>query len=142
MRKVEQQQDQQGFHLNLGEYWRVIWRKKYFIIVPLVISGIVSMVGVRFLVPVYESSSVIRIDNGSGVSQEVARFVQTEGRRTRDAEVLSRLEADLAGSAFLDELIRHLRMDQDPDLLRAAEEQRERLYPGFTTEELVFLRND
>ena len=34
MRKVEQQQDNHGFHLNLGEYGRVVWRKKYFLLVP------------------------------------------------------------------------------------------------------------
>jgi len=77
MRKIEQQTDQQTFHLNLGEYWRIVWRKKYFLLVPLIISGAVSMVGVRFLVPIYESRAVIHIETASDVSQEMARFVQS-----------------------------------------------------------------
>jgi uncharacterized protein involved in exopolysaccharide biosynthesis len=141
VRKITAQENQPGFRVNLGEYLRVLWRKKYFIVVPLVISVVVSNIGVRFLVPEYESSSVIRIGNAASVSSEVERFVQSDiRRRSRDAELSAQLEADIAGSAFLDELIRQLGMDQDPDLLEWADYQRETLYPGVASEELVMRR--
>ena len=139
MRKVSEQTEQ-GFQLNLGQYWRVFWRKKYFLIVPLIISAVVSNVGIRFLVPIFESTSVIRVSDPSA-SRELQRFVLAEGpRRTRDADTAARLEADLMGSAFLDELIHHLGMDRDGKLIMAADEQRRNLYPGLTTEELVYRR--
>ncbi len=139
MRKITPQDQEVGFRLNLGEYLRVIWRKKYFLVVPLVISVVVSNIGVRFLVPEYESSSVIRLGDASQVQSEVNRFVQTDSRR-REAEFGAQLEADILGSAFLDELIRRLGMDQDPELIEIADYEREHLYPGITSEELVMRR--
>lgn len=137
MRKITQEQET-GFRLNLGEYFRVLWRKKYFLIVPLVISVVVSNVGVRFLVPEYESSTVIRIGSASQVSSEVDRYVRAD--RSRDDEFSAQLEADLLGSAFLDELIHRLGMEQDPELIDIANWEREHLYPGVTTDELVMRR--
>lgn len=141
MRNISEQQEQPSFRLNIGEYARLIWRKKYFLIVPLVIALAVTGVGTRFLVPEYESSSVIRMEQGSSGTRELARFLDEGGRRrSADVEAMARLEADLAGSAFLDELIRHLGMDRDPALIAAAEAQRRELYPGVSTEELVLRR--
>jgi len=141
VRKITAQEQEAGFRLNLGEYFRVIWRKKYFLVVPLVISVAVASVGARFLVPEYESSAVIRIGTAAGADSEVDRFVQPGiGRKTRDAEIAAQLEAEVLGSAFLDELILQLGMDQDPDLIAAADLQRENLYAGVSTEELVLRR--
>jgi uncharacterized protein involved in exopolysaccharide biosynthesis len=72
---------------------------------------------------------------------EMERFIGTQ--RTRDDEVGAQLAADLQGSAFLDELIRTMGMDRDPHLIEVAEYQRQNLYPGITTDELVMrkLRN-
>lgn len=141
MRKITQQNEDAGFRLNLGEYARVLWRKRYFLAIPIIIAVIVSNVGVRFLVPEYESSSVIRLGSVSSVDTEMDRFFQSDvRRRSRDAELGLQLEADLLGSAFLDELIRRMGMDQDPDLIAVAEQERETLYPGITTDELVMRR--
>ncbi|HEX5132896.1 MAG TPA: GNVR domain-containing protein [Candidatus Krumholzibacteria bacterium] len=141
MRKVTAQDQEAGFRLNIGEYFRVLWRKKYFMLIPLAIAVVVSNIGVRFLVPEYESSSVIRIGNlNNNVNSEVDRFLQSGGRRSRDAEIGLQLEADVMGSAFLDELIRRLGMDQDPALIRQAQAQRDALYPGVSVDELVMRR--
>jgi uncharacterized protein involved in exopolysaccharide biosynthesis len=141
VRKVVAQEQEPGFRLNLGEYARVLWRKKYFLIVPLFVSVIVSNVGVRFLVPEYESSSLIRIGSTSSVGTEVDRFFQSDTRRrSRDAEMGVQLEADILGNSFLDELIHRLGMEKDPDLIEVAEEQRTTLYPGVSTDELVMRR--
>ena len=139
MRKLEPQQQQEpGFKLNLGEYFRVLWRKKYFLAIPIAIALVVANVGVRFLVPEYESSSLIRVGTSAGVSSEVDRFVQS--RRSRDAELGTQLEADLMGNAFLDELIRQMGFDRDPDLLARAQLQAKNLGGALSTEELLLRR--
>ncbi len=141
MRKVTQHEHEPGFRLNLGEYFRIVWRKKYFIIVPVAISVIVSNIGVRFLVPEYEASTVIRVGNVSSVNSEVDRYVQSDlRRRSHDADVGAQMEADILGSAFLDDLIHRLGMNEDPMLVSEAEYQRETQYPGVSTEELVMRR--
>jgi uncharacterized protein involved in exopolysaccharide biosynthesis len=133
----ETQEPEAGFRLNLGDYFRVLWRKKFFLLIPLGISLAVTAIGSRFLVPEYESSSVVRIASASETG-EMERFLGAA--RNRDAEVGAQLEADLLGSSFLDELIRSLGMDRDPQLIEIAEYQRQNLYPGVTTDELVMRR--
>lgn len=140
MRKITNNEEQQrGFRINLGESWRVLWRKKYFVVVPLVIAVVVSNVGVRFLVPIFESQTVIRVENPQSGNSEVTRFLGSQ-RGLREAETLARLEADLKGSAFLNELIALLGMDKDPKLLMQARVQAQNAYPTVTPEELVFRR--
>ncbi len=139
MRKIDDKPNH-AFKLNLGEYWRVLWRKKFFLLIPLLIAAVVSNIGVRFLVPIYEASTVVRIE-GTSVNAAIRRFVQEDTRgRTRDAETMAKLESTLLGSAFLDELIRQLGMDRDPKIIMIAENQRRNLYPAITTEDLVFRR--
>jgi polysaccharide biosynthesis transport protein len=138
VRKINESHEQDtGFRLNIGDYTRVLWRKKYFLMVPLAISLAVTAIGSRFLVPEYESSSLVRITSASDMG-EMERFMAAQ--RSRDAEVGAQLEADLLGSAFLDELIRSLGMDRDPKLLDLAQYQSEHLYPGVTADELVMRR--
>ncbi len=138
MRKInENQQPEAGFRLNIGDYARILWRKKYFLLIPLVISVAVTAIGSRFLVPEYESSSIVRISTSRDMG-EMERFIGAA--RTRDDEVGAQLEADLLGSAFLDELIRTMGMDKDPQLIEVANYQRQNLYPGITTDELVMRR--
>ena len=141
MRRIGEERAQEAtFRLNIGEYVRLFWRRRYFVIVPTAAALAVALVGVRFLVPIYEAGTVIRVESRAAVSREMERFVPTAGRRrTRDAETKLRLEADLTGSAFLDELIVRLGLDRDPELLAAAEAKRASI-PGVSPHELVLRR--
>lgn len=138
MRNLTQQKEQEpGFHLDLGNYARVLWRKKYFLLVPLAIAFIVASIGVRFLVPEYEASSVIRIGNPNNVANDVEQFAI--GNRSRDEKTKKQLETDLYRSSFLDELIRKLGIDRDPDVIAKAELQHAQ-FPGISTDELIHRR--
>ena len=108
MRNVTKQKEQEaGFHLDLGNYARILWRKKYFMLVPLAIAFIVASVGVRFLVPEYESTSVIRVLTPSTSTGDVDQMMRGGGgRNTRDEKTKKQMETDLLGSNFLDELIK------------------------------------
>ncbi len=140
MRKLNEEQST-GFSLNVGEYWRIFWRKKYMVLIPLLIAASVSAVGSRFLVPVYEASAVIRIGDNSEATQQVTPFLQERGRRrSRDAETMAKLETELMSSGLIDELVTQLGMNRDPDIRAAAERQREALYPEITINELVMRR--
>jgi uncharacterized protein involved in exopolysaccharide biosynthesis len=139
MRKLNEEQSP-GFRLNVGEYWRVFWRKKYMVAIPLLIAVIVASIGTRFLVPVYEASAVLRIGDDSEVTQ-VTPFLQDRGRRrARDHETMAKLETDLKSAALLDELVTQLGMTQDPALRESAERQRQTLYPEISVDELVVRR--
>ena len=138
MRNITQQkQEEAGFRLDIGSYVRILWRKKYYLLIPLAIAFIVASIGVRFLVPEYESTSLIRIGNPSNVNSQVDQFVV--GRARGDEKTLVQLEADILGSNFLDGLIRKLGLDRDPEVIARAELQHQD-FPALSTEELVFRR--
>jgi len=141
VRNITQQKEQDAaFRLDLGGYARILWRKKYFLLVPLAISFIVASIGVRFLVPEYESSSLIRIGNASSAgNNEVTRFLEGRGGRDRNEKTLVQLQTDILGSNFLDELIRQIGLDREPEVIARAELQHAH-YPALTTEELIFRR--
>jgi succinoglycan biosynthesis transport protein ExoP len=140
VRNISQQKEQEAaFRLDIGNYTRILWRKKYFLLVPLAIAFIVASIGVRFLVPEYESTALIRIGNPDAVSSEVNKFVEGRGKRSENEKSLKQLEADILGSNFLDELIRKLGIDRDPEVVAKAELQHQH-YPALSTEELVYRR--
>ncbi|HKW13112.1 MAG TPA: GNVR domain-containing protein [Candidatus Krumholzibacteria bacterium] len=139
MRNIGQHKEQDpGFHLDLGNYARILWRKKYFLLVPLAIAFIVASVGVRFLVPEYEASSLIRIGNPNVPTSDAGQYVPG-GRSNRDEKTKKQLETDLLGSSFLDDLIKKLGIDRDPEVIAKAEIAHQ-TYPALSTEELVFRR--
>jgi len=127
--------------LNLAEYWRVIWRRKLFVILPLVIGGLVTVVGVRFLVPIYVSSSLIRMERRSAINRDVAQILQVQGqRRAQDRENLSRLRTELQSTAFVDQIIRHFELDKKPSMIEDARLAQQERFPELTVEEIVFRR--
>jgi len=135
---TQQKEHEKGFRLDLGSYARILWRKKYFLLVPLAIAFIVASIGVRFLVPEYESSTLIRIGSeNSAPTSAVDQFVAAG--RSRDEKTKVQLEADILGSNFLDELIRKLGLDHDPDVIAKAELQHQN-FPALSTQELVYRR--
>jgi uncharacterized protein involved in exopolysaccharide biosynthesis len=130
---------------DFPEYARALWRKKYFIVIPVVLSGIISVVGVRFLRPVYMSFSVIQMEDKKFLSREVAPLVALEERQTgieavADKETAAKLTGQIQSSVFLDELIDRLGIAQNPAVVGAAEADRKTAFPHLTTEEIVYRR--
>jgi uncharacterized protein involved in exopolysaccharide biosynthesis len=139
MRKIEDE-EKQGFKLDLTEYVRVLWRKKHLIVIPLFFSALVAFVGVRFLPPVYQSSIVLQIENPDWMNPEVQRLVQPDQRREREVEIRAKVETNITSSDFLDRLSILLGFDQDPDVIRQAELSRASSHPDVSVEQLVFKR--
>jgi succinoglycan biosynthesis transport protein ExoP len=126
---------------HLGEYWRILWRKKFLVLLPLLLPVIVTSIGVRFLVPVFASSSVIHFENSKFMAREMEQLVQLQDRRRmHDREALARIESELGTSGFLDQLIIRLGMDTNPDLVRWAQSLHSEKYSGLSAEELIHRR--
>jgi uncharacterized protein involved in exopolysaccharide biosynthesis len=143
MRKLKEAEEQQGFKLDITEYARLFWRKKLLIALPLFFSVMVAYVGVRFLPPLFESSTVLRIENPEVKSREVERMVQTSRQRMHDSEVRARVVSQLTSSGFLDQLALSLGFERDPVVIRRAELVRANTHPDVSLRELVMrqLRN-
>ncbi len=149
MRRVEEHRgsehihsDQEGVAANLREYVRVLWRKKWYLLIPLAIALGVVQAGVRYLVPIYESRSLVKIASTGSTDATVDDIlgISRSSRGARAKQVAQETEAFIKSNQFLDAVIHELGMDRDPQLHVAAQRQREKLHPGISTDELVMLR--
>jgi len=132
----DERQRDSGF--DFQEYLRTLWRKKYFILIPVVLSACVAVIGVRFIAPVYESSALIRMENKNYLSEDLAKLVTVQERReVLDKETLARIEAEVHSSFFLDDLITRLGIADNPQLIASAKADRQTKYPDMTADELV-----
>jgi len=137
MRKL-QNEEQTGLQFDYTEYFRILWRKKFMVMIPLAFSVIVVFVGVRFLPAVYESSVILRIENANVMNVEVERIVGGgTQRRERDGETRAKLDFDIRNGRFLDQLSMLLGFDKDPVVIRNAEYARANRYPGVSIDDLV-----
>lgn len=112
--------------IDLREIVAIVVRRKWLMILPLVLITAVSFASTYFLVPKYESSTIIWIDKPSSVSRELMSIVG-ERRETHD-ELQGRLvalETEITSKNFLLQLIRDLKLDDDLTITRAAYKARE-----------------
>ncbi|MFH1755595.1 MAG: GNVR domain-containing protein [Candidatus Latescibacterota bacterium] len=139
MRKVSgQHHKKEEASLNLMEYARIIWRKKLHILIPIAAAAVVAIVGSRFLTPMYQVSTVIRIEDKQFFTREVARYVQTNDRRSlHDAEALAKLRADIESTSFLNQLIEQLGLDTNPQASRRLAERLARSGSELSAKELI-----
>ncbi|MBD3178204.1 MAG: hypothetical protein GF417_00645 [Candidatus Latescibacteria bacterium] len=100
--------DQEPDRINLKEYWKILWRKKFLLIIPVAISMAIALVGVRYLTPVYQSSTVISAERNRAFSGSVDRYIAEDGGNTRNRRYLSMVRAEINSSSFMESVIDRL----------------------------------
>lgn len=101
--------EQNPERINLKEYWKIVWRKKFLLIVPAVLSLLIAVFGVRYLTPVYQSSTVISAERDRVISGTMDRYIAEDGgRNTRNRRYLSMVRAEINSSSFLEGVIEEL----------------------------------
>ena len=129
--------------VEIGEYLRILWRRKWMIVIPTLLVGLTAWVGLHFITPIYESNALIQIHDQDEVDALAAEFAD-EGRRggsrsqPRDyeREKVSQLNQELGSQAFLAPVGQRLGLDRDPRILAAAQAMQDRL-PDHDLDELT-----
>ncbi|MFO7915862.1 MAG: GNVR domain-containing protein [Candidatus Krumholzibacteriales bacterium] len=106
VRKITPEQNPE--RIDLKEYWKILWRKKYMLIIPAVISMAISIFGVRQLTPVYQSSTVISAERDRAFSGSVDRYISDNGGNSRNRRYLSMVRAEINSTSFLESVIEKL----------------------------------
>ncbi|MBN1164966.1 MAG: hypothetical protein JXB45_10335 [Candidatus Krumholzibacteriota bacterium] len=111
VRKYLPSEEEQKIDLNI--YWKVFWRKKFYLIIPVVLGLIISVIGVRYLTPIYEASTLISVEDNNILSPTMQRYITPveERERSRSRQFRAMIEAKLKNRDFLELII------QDFDLL-------------------------
>ena len=108
VRKVTSEEDQS--RINLHAYWKVFWRKRFYLLVPLVLSAIIAVVGLRRLAPIYESHTMLSMQDRSILSPTIERYVPSADNRSQmvNQQLRAMIETRVKSGDFLKIIVEQL----------------------------------
>lgn len=114
--------EEQG-KINLHAYWKVFWRKKFYLIIPLGLSIVIAVTGVRRLTPIYESHAMLTAEDNTGISPTIERYVpESDARsRMRNQQFRSMIETRVKSNDFLKLLVEDLGLQRSDQVRRYVE---------------------
>ena len=127
--------------IDIKEITGVVLRRKWLLIIPLIVVTGLAYGSSYLLEPEYQSSTIIWIDRPSNVSRElinligVERAVRETGEQQR--RKLQALQNEITSQTYLNQLIRDLGLDNDPGITRKAAKMRE-VNPELSLEQLKY----
>ncbi|MDD3643397.1 MAG: Wzz/FepE/Etk N-terminal domain-containing protein, partial [Candidatus Krumholzibacteria bacterium] len=103
--------DENDQKIDIYTYGKVFWRKKLYLIVPVALALILSVMGVRFITPLYESSSLVSVEEQNILAGTMRRYITEVGERnvqTRNQQFRTMIETRVMSRTFLEMIIRDL----------------------------------
>jgi uncharacterized protein involved in exopolysaccharide biosynthesis len=112
--------------VDLREIVAIIIRRKWLIILPVIVITVVAYASTYFLEPKFESSTIVWIDKPSSVSRELMSIVgeRRETREEQQSRILA-LQTEITSKNYLQQLIKELKLDDDDEINRLAMRARE-----------------
>jgi len=139
---MENERHKKSFELS--DLWTIAWKRKWLIIVPLVLISISSLFGSYLITPEYQSSVIIWLGNSMRLSDQLRRIVGDAGNVLGDerhrTEELRSLQNEVTSSPYIKQLIDNLKLGDDPALdrkVKKAEPSRSDLSPDQIKFELL-----
>jgi uncharacterized protein involved in exopolysaccharide biosynthesis len=124
--------------LDLAMHARVVWRRKLFVLLPVVFITSITAVGVRFMSPLYVSRAKVHVEQRSRVNSELERqIVDDVDRRVRRKDQITGVRTQLTSREFLESVVRELGLHNDPAVLARAKLLHETRNPDVPTEEIA-----
>lgn len=94
-----------GKRVDLRAYWRVVWRRKRLVLLPILVVTATAVVGSFFLSPIYRSSSIILIEESRPLARSLERILPGESRFSARELHSSTLEEKIKSPAYLSKVI-------------------------------------
>ncbi len=89
--------------IDLVRYFRVVWRRKLTVILPVIFITSITAFGVRFMSPVFVSSAKVHVEKRTRVNKELERQIIGESSsRSKRKDELARIKAQVGGREFLE----------------------------------------
>ncbi len=102
--------DDEEQKIDLYSYWKIFWRKKFFLIVPLILSLVIAILGVRGLTPIYESSTLVSAEEQNILAGTMSRYITPVENRRQDQSrrFQAMIETRVMSRKFLEAVIMDL----------------------------------
>lgn len=123
--------------VDLHSYLLMIWRRKWIVLVPLVVAGLAGYVITmpRFMPKIYECSSTLMIEYPQNLSKELQGIVANPSFQER----LQQLDSRIQSNEFLTRIIDNAGMRGDQSA-RSWAERNQGNFPGMSVDDLVELK--
>lgn len=118
---------------NFPEYWRIAWRRKFFIILPFISVLITVYILTFFLKPVYESSTTLMIAGEQFINRNMEAMLPGVTNRQHTAKII---KSKVMSRTNLLELIKQMKFKEEKALQAEARLMLEK-YPGYTLDEIM-----
>jgi uncharacterized protein involved in exopolysaccharide biosynthesis len=130
--------------VDLAEYFRIVLKRKWMVLVPTAVVLLTAWIGLRFVTPTYESHALIEIIDQDAVENLADEFADQgrRGVRRRDGpgeyeeERVKELNQQVTGQRFLGPVGKRLGLDHDPEILAMVQGMQTRL-PDLAFHDLV-----
>lgn len=132
--------DESAAKISFREYWKIFLRKKFYFIVPFALSTVVSIVGVRHLTPIYESATMLSIEDKYVFTPTMQRVPASSDQNQIDArnqQFKSMIETRVKSKDFLRLIVEELGLERLEQVRRYAESTELKDRGGLSIDELV-----
>ena len=128
--------------IDIHTYWKIFWRKKYYFFVPIALSLAISIAGVRMLTPLYQSFTLLSIEDKNILEQTMGRYITGVEERSREMNMRYRaiIETRLQSRGFLESVVKDLGLNRSPELLQAMRQMNGVDVEGAELENLLMRR--
>lgn len=120
--------------IDVREYWQIFWRRKLLFIVPLILSIIAGVILILLSQPVYESSTVVQVNQSQLLSGAMKRLLPGVTAQER----LDNIRRLITSHDYLKRLIQTLNLYENPEIKTKAADDKNK-YPGMEMNEIIEL---
>jgi len=131
-------ENKSGF--DVTDILTIAWKRKWLIILPLILVTAVTAAGTFLITPEYESSVIIWVGNPVKLSTDLQRLLGGEARQgyqsTADRQLeLRSLQNEITSSPYIKQLAQIMKLDEDPNLENQALQVQE-TQPNLSLEQI------
>jgi uncharacterized protein involved in exopolysaccharide biosynthesis len=112
--------------IDIKDVLAIVLKRKWLIVIPLLLVTVAAYAGSYLLTPIYESSTIIWIDRPANVSRELIDIIGRERTQRQSGDErrreLQALQNEITSQTYLSQLVRDLNLDDNPALTEAATE--------------------
>lgn len=114
--------------IELADIMTAAWKRKWLIVIPLILVTALTYAGSYLITPEYESSVIIWLGNPVRLSDQLRRMVgdagNVLGEERHRSEELRSLQNEVVSSPYIKQLVDNLKLDQDSELDRKVQKTR------------------
>ncbi len=116
--------------LTLRDIWQIVWKRKFWLILPIVTVSLVAFGGSYLLPTIYESATKVVISNQKFISPALERMLPDEAGVLPEPRArqywLAATRSEIMSSGYINDMIEDLKLQPTAAVIQSAQNMREK----------------